>query len=173
MKFYSRVIAIAMILITVVFGAFIAFSDSKTATALRNGIQLSLEEDFKIKDSLGKVFFVEEQSDSQAVSGNASVITYLLPMDAAWEKTNSAIEFYPQGYQSVFAVLDGCVEEITSDCVKIKHSNGSISEYVDCKPLCKIGQNISAGETIGYASEKMIFCFSQNGENIDLSGYFK
>lgn len=173
MKLHSRILAIAIILITVVFGAFVAFSSSKTATALRNGIQLSLEEDFKIKDSLGKVFFVDAEDDSQAASSNAVVNSYILPMDATWEKIDKNIEFYPQGYQSVFAVLDGYIEEISDESVKIKHTNGSLSEYFACRPLCKVGQNVCAGETIGYANEKMVFCFSQNGENIDLSDYFK
>lgn len=173
MKIYSRVIAFIMLFVTVGFGVFVAFSDSKTASALRNGIQLSIEEDFKIKDSLGKVFFVDANVNSQVVSGTATVNAYITPMDAAWEKTDKNVEFYPQGYQSVFAVLDGIVEEITYDSVKIKHNDGVISEYTFCKPLCKKGQSVSAGETIGYASETMTFSFYRNGEKIDLSGYFK
>lgn len=173
MKIYSRAIAIAMVLLTVVFGAFVAFSNSKTASALRNGIQMSIEEDFKIKDSLGKIFFVDAQEESQAVSGNATVVSYFLPMDAVWEKNGEQIEFYPQNYQGVVAVKDGFIEEITDESVIIRHEDGSISKYLSCKPLCKENEQVSGGQTIGYASEKMVFCHFKDGKTVDLSGYFK
>lgn len=173
MKIYSRAIAIAMVLLTVVFGAFVAFSSNKTASALRNGIQMSIEEDFKIKDSLGKIFFVDAQEDSQAVSGNATVVSYFLPMDAEWKKSGEQIEFYPQNYQGVVAVKDGFIEEITNESVTIRHEDGSISKYLLCKPLCKQNERVSGGQTIGYASEKMVFCHIKDGNNVDLSGYFK
>lgn len=174
MKIYTRAIAIAMILLTVVFGAYVAFSDAKTATALRDGIQMSIEEDFKIKDSLGKVFFVEAQEeDSKQVSAGVTVNAFVKPIDASWQKSGEAIEFYPQKYQSVCAIAKGEVLLAQGESIKIKHSDGTISTYLSCKPLCKVGETVFSGKTIGYASEKMTLMVEKDGKKIDLSAFFE
>ena len=78
---------ISAFLIMCIFALFVIFSDNAGALKIKNAIVFSLEEDFKIKESLGQLFLVEQQEDSVSASTNVNVSAFISP--SATGKINS------------------------------------------------------------------------------------
>ena len=74
-KHIKRTAAIAVILLILFAALYIAFGKGVAAQRLRQGISMSLEEDFKIKESLGQVFLVQGRKDPRRLTAEM----FLLP----------------------------------------------------------------------------------------------
>lgn len=173
-KHAKRTIVIALFLLTAVFAVFVVFSSTKTAQALRDGVKMSLEEDFKIKESLGKVFFVQNKDDSQEVSGTVNVVRFAAPATGRCESLNDGEPFfrYENGrYNGIYAVNDGIIESCENEKITIRHKDGKLSVYYGCTALVKKGSSVKKGEVIGYSGETMEYKLYQNCVALDPAIY--
>ena len=165
-------IIVLVILLLIAF--FVVFSQNETAKKVRNAISFSLEEDFKIKESLGKVFFVEKEEDSVNVSANITVSTLSLPSE------NCSLDFYLgqpylkiecSKYSSIVATGDGIIESISNNRVTIRHYDGKLSEYKNVCAILKTGEKVIKGDSIGYSIGNSTYKLYENCKTLNPEDY--
>ncbi len=154
------VILIAVLLV----GVFVFFS--KNIEFLKNGIQISLQEDFKIKESLGKVFFLDNESGEITASSSVSVTSISLPCSGEIEQKEilgeKCIVIYSKKFESVCATADGVIESAENDKITIRHSDGKLSHYYGAVCLLKKDEKVKKGESIGYANGNVTYKLYEN-----------
>lgn len=166
-KHVKRTAVIAVLLLVLFAGLYIAFGKGIAAQRLRQGISMSLEEDFKIKESLGQVFFVQGEKDSQEVNGgNVSVTGLVRPADGYLHEVNAANEAYLEvecgRFNGVYAVAGGTIESCENGRITLRHSDGKLSVYSGCGSLTGQGKKVRQGEVIGYADGLLTYRLYEN-----------
>ncbi len=143
--------------------------------ALKEGITVSLQEDFKIKESLGQVFFLEGETESQAVSSNITVSAMSMPCDGDITVTElygeKAIIIDSIKYQSVYATADGIIEKSEDGKITLRHYDGKLSSYYGVGALCSTGDKVKKGESIGYAKGRVTYRLYDNCVSLDPLNY--
>lgn len=166
-KHIKRTAAIAVILLILFAALYIAFGKGVEAQRLRQGISMSLEEDFKIKESLGQVFLVQGEEGSQEVnSGNVSVTGLIRPADGYIHEVSAANEAYLEvecgRFNGVYAVADGKVESCENGRITLRHSDGKLSVYSGCGSLTGQGKQVKQGDVIGYVDGLLTYRLYEN-----------
>lgn len=171
----KRAVAVFFVIIGMA-ALYIAFGTDKPAQTLREGISMSLDEDFKIKESLGKILLVEDKNESVAVSGNVEILTMAYPVNGEMSKKENMGEeclvFDCRKFSGVRAVADGTVEKCEKDKITLRHGDGKLSVYTGVGCLCREGQNVSKGDIVGYAKEDVVYRLYDKCNSIDPSIYF-
>lgn len=167
---------ISAFLIMCIFALFVIFSDNAGALKIKNAIVFSLEEDFKIKESLGQLFLVEQQEDSVSASTNVNVSAFISP--SATGKINSKnvlgrpqIEIECEKYSSILATGDGTIETVKENKITLRHSDGKLSVYNNVSSLVKAGDTVKKGDSIGYALGNVEYKLYENCIALDPMEY--
>ncbi len=176
---YSTKITVAtgVLLLFITATVYIAFSKSESAQEIRYGISQSIDEDFKIKESLGQVFFVKSEENVQQVSSNVSIQGKILPVEGEisykLENGEKIALFNCEKYSDVFAVESGTLEKWEKGRITLRHSNGSKSVYTGVHSIKKTGEKVYGGEKIGYAIKQVGFkAYGRCCTVIDTEEYF-
>ena len=143
-----------LLFVLILLAFFIAFSKSDGAQNIRDAVEFSLEEDFKIKESLGKVFLVQNEEDSVSASTDITVSSFLKPSEnymLGFELGEPCLKIVCDKYASIQATGDGVVESVTKTRVTIRHYDGKLSEYKNVCALLKEGEKVLAGDSVGYS----------------------
>ncbi len=134
--------------------------------ALSEAMAVSLQEDFKIKESLGQVFFLEETGRSETVSSSVTVTSMAMPCDGEITLTEilgeKSIIIDSMKYQSVYATQDGVIESCDNNKITLRHNDGKLSSYFGVGSLCSIGDKVEKGESIGYAKGEISYKLYEN-----------
>lgn len=163
----QSIIGISALLVMCIFALFVVFSDSSGAKKIKNAIMVSLEEDFKIKESLGQIFLVEKEEDSVSASTNITVSALISP-SATGKITLEQVLGQPQinieceKYSSILATGDGTIETVKDNKITLRHNDGKLSVYNNVSSLVKIGDRVKMGESIGYALGTVEFKLYEN-----------
>lgn len=170
-------VATAILLLCITATAFIMFSKSNSAQEIRYGISQSIDEDFKIKESLGQVFFVENSEDTQSVSANITVQGKVLPANGEiiFNTVNGEkiAVINCEKYSNIYAVENGNIENAEKGTVTIRHNDGSKSVYTGVRLNKKKGDTVFKGEKIGYSIKEIEFkMYGRACTVIDLEEYF-
>ena len=169
------VIAAAVIL-AVVFSLYIAFGRGTAAKELRNGIGHSLDEDFKIKESLGQIFLVKNGNETTEASSNVTVDGFYPP--AVGKKSYETFAGEPVmtvnavKFAGVYAVCDGQIEDADEKRISLRHSDGKKSIYIGVCATVKKGDTVRRGEPIGYAWGKINYRIYSACVAVDPKQYF-
>lgn len=176
---YSTKITVAtgILLLFITATVYIVFSKSSSAQEIRYGISQSIDEDFKIKESLGQVFFVKSEENAQQVSSNVTVQGKILPAEGEIsykvENGEKIAVFKCEKYSDVFAVESGNLEKSENGRVTVRHEDGSKSVYTGVHLIKKEGEKVCIGEKIGYAIKQVEFkAYGRGCKVIDVEEYF-
>lgn len=154
-------------------GVFIVFF--KNAELLKNGIEISLQEDFKIKETLGQVFFLDNEKEDTPVSSSVEITSISLPCSGEIEQKEilgeKCIVIHSEKFESVNATNDGIIENIENDKITIRHNDGKLSHYYGTVCLMKKGDSVRKGESIGYAKGNVTFKLYENCVALDPMEY--
>ncbi len=175
MKKHS-LIWISVSLILCIIAVFVIFSDSRGAEKIKSAIEMSLEEDFKIKESLGKVFFVEKQDESVSASTSVTITSLISPSATGLINSKTVlgqplIEIDCQKYSSILATGDGIIESIKENKITLRHNDGKLSVYSNVSSLVKTGEKVKMGDSIGYALGKVEYTLYSNCIQLDPMEY--
>jgi len=161
-KRYIVIALILLVILTVII---------KNGKNLKEGIEISLQEDFKIKESLGQVFFLEKQPESTAVSGEISVTSMILPCNGELTQKEilgeKCIVISSDMFEGVYATADGVIENAENSKITIRHYDGTLSSYYGATALVKKGESVKKGDTVGYSKGELIFKLFKNCVSID------
>lgn len=153
-----------MLMIIFCITAYVVFG--KNAEVLRKGIEISLEEDFKIKESLGKVFFLDKNDETQTVSSQVEITTMEIPCNVEFRQKEilgeKCIVFHCTKYESVNATADGVIEYCENSKISLRHSDGKLSTFYGVVCLLKQGDKVALGENIGYAEGEVTYKLYEN-----------
>ncbi len=171
----KRALIIGIAFLMICSALFITFGKSSIARTLREGIEMSLDEDFKIKESLGQVFLMQNDGDSVSVSGNVTVSHMIMPVKGEAETVTDMGEYCMnikcKKFAGVCAVTDGTVEHCDGESISLRHRDGKKSVYKGVGALCKEGQDVLQGDIIGYAKTDVCFKLYENCISLDPSEY--
>ncbi len=165
---YKRKITaiIALMLLIVGFVGYIWHGKGTFAVELRNGITESLEEDFKIKESLGQVFFANNEENSVTASANVTVTSLTVPAKGEYvfcdEMGESTVRVYAKKYSNVVACGDGTVESVEKDRITLRLKDGKLAVYGGVGALKKENDEVKCGETVGYARDNVELSLYEN-----------
>lgn len=112
---------------------------------VKQAVRYSLAEDFRIKESLGKLFLVEKAGPEATTVASAAVA------QAAYRKENGALVYACRQNEAVYAVSGGTVETVSQTAVTLRHGDGALSRYSGVGALCRAGEQVERGDVIGYA----------------------
>ena len=144
--------------------AFLVFC--KNAEFFKNGIEISLQEDFKIKETLGQVFFLDKEKEDIKVSSSVQITSISLPCKGEIEQKEilgeKCIVIHSKKFESVKASNDGIIETVGNDRIAIRHYDGKLSHYYGAVCLLKKGESVKKGESIGYAKGNITFKLYEN-----------
>lgn len=166
----------AIILLFVFACVYVALGKGTAAKELRSGIKQSLEEDFKIKESLGQIFLVKKDGEIKEASSNVTVEGLYSP--ATGEKcfetfagepvmTVNAVKF-----AGVYAVSDGIIEDAGETRISLRHSDGKKSVYTGVRATVQKGDSVKKGDSIGYAEGKISYRLYSSCIAVDPQQYF-
>lgn len=164
----------AIVLLFVMFFTYAAFG--KGSEELRKGIKQSLDEDFKIKESLGQIFLVKNGTDTKEASSSVTVDGLYCP--ALGEKSFEAFAGEPSmtvnscKFAGVYAVSDGTVEAADENRISLRHSDGIKSVYTGVCASVKKGDSVKRGESVGYAQGKITYRLYSSCTALDPQDYF-
>ena len=166
-KYTKRTAAIAVILLLLFAALYIAFGKGTAAQRLRQEISMSIEEDFKIKESLGQVFLVQGEETSQEVNGSNVTVTGLIrPADGYLHKVDAVTETYLEiecdRFNGVYAVADGQIESCDGNRITLRHNDGKLSVYTGCGSLTGEGKQVRQGDVIGYVDGLLTYRLYEN-----------
>ena len=156
------VISGAVILALIVLAA-IVLGNGKGISLIKYGVAQSIEEDFKIKESLGKLFFAQKDDESVQASGSVTISSFTSPvkngeftlMETAGDKY---LEIRVKRFSVLVASAEGYVEALDGDRAVVRHPDGKKSVYQGVKPLVRLGDKVEKGESLCYAvSDKVVF----------------
>jgi len=168
---------IGAILLIIMLTLYIIFGSGTGAQAIRNGITQSVEEDFKIKESLGQLFFAEGKADAKAVSGQIQIASLCMPVQCDYELNEAYgqknVTFHCKRLSRIVAVCDGTVEACEENMLCLRHSDGKKSVYSGIGLLVKEGQSVSAGEIIGYAEGTLSYSLYESCVALNPLDYFQ
>ncbi len=171
----KRALFIGIALLMIFSALFITFGNSDIARTLRSGIEMSLDEDFKIKESLGQLFLMQNDGDAISVSGNVTVSHLIMPVagevNADTDMGEYCLNIKCRKFAGVCAVADGIIERCEKEAVAIRHSDGKKSVYKGIGALCKEGQEVLQGDIIGYAKSNVCYKLYENCIALDPSLY--
>lgn len=165
---------IFLLVILILIAFFVAFSKSESAKKVRSAVEFSLEEDFKIKESLGKVFFVEKEQDSVNASTNITVSSLCLPSDNCVLESSlgePCLKIICNKYASVVATGDGVIESVSENRVTIRHYDGKLSEYKNVCAILKKGEKVNKGDSIGYSTGDTVYKLYENCKPLNPEDY--
>lgn len=164
----KRAVGAIVLAFFVLCGCFFAFSPYKTAVKLREGVRLGIEDDFKIRESIGKVFLIDAEVP---VSGGVSVESLILPVNADFKEQtvlgDKVICFETERLAPVFAVADGKIENITDEKITLRHNDGMLSVYNGAGCLLSKGATVKRGEHIAYSEGKITYKLYDNCVAVD------
>lgn len=173
MLFKKRTVAITLLAVFLLIGIFIAFD--KNAETIRNGIKISLQEDFKIKETLGQVFFLDKDEEDISVSSNITVTSFSMPCKGEISKKEilgePCIVIYCDEFESVLATANGVIENCGDDKISIRHDDGKLSNYFGAVCILPKGKRVSKGENIGYAKSEITYRLYENCVALDPLDY--
>ncbi|MBR2860957.1 MAG: hypothetical protein IKB86_03875 [Clostridia bacterium] len=173
---HKQIISIALVLLTAFIGLYVAFGSGEFAQNVKYAVEMSLEEDFKIKESLGQVFLAQKNQDSQQVSGSATVLTLKRPMEIEPELIDylgdKALKFNCEKYAAVSSSGAGKIETVENNRITVRHYDGKLSIYSNVGSLVRAGDTVEQGECIGFAKEDVIFRLSENCVFLNPLDYF-
>lgn len=165
---------IFLLIIIILVAFFVAFSKSESAKKVRNAIEFSLEEDFKIKESLGKVFFAQKEEDSVSASTDITVSSLSLPSENCvldFSLGEPYLKIVCSKYSSVVATGDGVIESVSQNRVTIRHYDGKLSEYKNVCAILKKGEKVNKGDSIGYSLGDSVYKLYENCEPLNPEDY--
>ncbi|MBE7092782.1 MAG: M23 family metallopeptidase [Clostridiales bacterium] len=168
----QNIIGITALFLIICLSIFVVFSENSAAKNIKGAINMSLEEDFKIKESLGQIFFVENEDDSVSASTSVTVSDLISP-SATGKITQKLVLGQPQiiieceKYSSILATGDGIIESVSSDRITLRHYDGKLSEYKNVGSVVKKGDKVKMGESIGYAKDAVEYKLYENLIAID------
>ncbi len=149
---------------------------SGTGIKLKEAINYSLQEDFKIKESLGQIFLIEDEGESTSVSGDILVSSINKPVDAVYSvnRTYGEVQyvFECERYVSIKATADGKIEGADGEKVTLRHSDGKLSVYYNATCYLRQGDQVKKGECIGYANGNITYKLYDNCVALDAGEYF-
>ena len=165
----KRTVIIGAILLSIMVAVVIVLFCNREI--LREGISLSLQEDFKIKESLGQVFLLSKEDNAQTVSLNVTVTSMSMPCEGEIALTEifgeKAIIIDSMKYQSVYATEDGVIESCDDNKITLRHNDGKLSSYYGVGCLCSKGDRVTKGESIGYAKGEISYKLYENCVALD------
>ncbi len=169
-KFFKKsYIFIALILIII----FVILLNN--GAMLKEGIKVSLQEDFKIKESLGQLFFLEKTQEDASVSGNVNVTSLAMPCNGVVSQGeilgDKCITISTDMFEGVYATADGVIENAGNNKISIRHYDGKLSSYYGATCLLKQGEKVAKGDVIGYSKGDLIFKLYENCTCIDPMEY--
>ncbi len=170
----QNILWIALLIILILVAFFVAFSKSESAKKVRGAISFSLEEDFKIKESLGKVFFIEENEDSVNASTNITISSFCLPGENCvldFSLGEPYLKILCSKYASVLATGDGVIESVTENRITIRHYDGKLSEYKNVCAILKKGEKVLQGDSIGYSLGESVYKLYENCKPLNPEDY--
>ena len=160
---FKNVIAVFLIVALVIGAVFVI---GNNAEFFKNGIEISLQEDFKIKETLGQVFFIDKDKDDTTVSSSVEITSISLPCSGEIEQKEilgeKCIVIHSKKFESVCASNDGIIENAENDKITIRHNDGKLSHYYGAVCLLKKGDIVKKGESIGYAKGNVTFKLYEN-----------
>jgi hypothetical protein len=143
---------------------------------LKEAVAYSLQEDFKIKESLGQIFLVEKDKESVSVSGTTTVTSLEKPVDAIFTVDRSlgepVYEFECEKYVGIKATEDGAIESADGNRVTLRHNDGKLSVYYNAVSYYRVGDKVKKGESIGYANGNLNYKLYENCIALDPGEYF-
>lgn len=155
---------------------YISFGKGAAAKELRGGIKQSLDEDFKIKESLGQIFLVKSGDETTEASSNVTVEGLYMP--AVGEKCYETFAGEPVmtvdavKFAGVYAVSDGIIEDADETRISLRHSDGKKSVYTGAFATVKKGDKVVKGDSIGYAEGKISYRLYSSCVAVDPKEYF-
>lgn len=151
------------IILLLVAGIFLISQNSET---LKKGIEISLQEDFKIKESLGQIFLIDNENKDITVSSLITVTSISLPCQGEIEQQEilgeKSIVVHCKKFESVCATADGVIESCENDKMTLRHNDGKLSYYYGAVCLLKKGDKVEKGESIGYAKGNVTYKLYEN-----------
>lgn len=165
---YKRNITVVIASVLFLTGCFgyILLGKGNTATELRNGISHSLDEDFKIKESLGQIFFAKNENESVAASSNATVSAMAIPAKGEYEfceeMGKNKLKIYANKYSNVVACNDGIIESVDKNHISLRLADGKLAVYSGIGSLKKENDNVKKGDSIGFAKENVEVTLYEN-----------
>ncbi len=163
MSLKKRKVAVFMLLTLIVVWLIILFGKSET---VRNGVEISLQEDFKIKETLGQVFFLEKDEKDKAVSSNITVTSMSMPCKGEIFKTDvlgeTCIIIYCDEFENICATADGVIENCENGKITLRHDDGKLSSYYGAVCLLRKGERVFKGDNIGYAKSEITYKLYEN-----------
>ncbi len=170
MKFFkNKSFFIVFLLIILGFSTFILFN--KKGETLKKGIEISLQEDFKIKETLGQVFFLDEEDKDTTVSSSVNITSMTMPCSGEFSLKEilgeKCIVIYCNAFESVCATADGKIESNENGKITIRHPDGKLSSYYGVTCLLKCGEPVKKGDTVGYAKGEMTYKLYENCVALD------
>ncbi len=162
---HKRAIAIGVLMLIGFFVLYISFGKGAFATEFKKGIAFSLEEDFKIKESLGQVFFMDSSEDI-AASGSVSITKLIAPADCEMRAEavfgETVIVLDCNEFSELMAVADGVIEVCEKDRFTLRHNDGKLSVYSGATGLYRIGDRVKQGTVIGYTNGEAYYKLYEN-----------
>lgn len=160
----KKMMGILMLTALCVLSIYIVFD--KNAETLRNGIEISLQEDFKIKESLGQVFFLQKDEDAHTVSSNVAVTSMKIPCEGEISQKELfgevCIVICCDEFASVCATENGVIESCGDGRITLRHDDGKLSTYFGAVCLLSKGQRVLKGENIGFAQSEITYKLYEN-----------
>ncbi len=170
----QKFIWIISLVILVFIVCFVAFSENKSAVSVRKAISISLEEDFKIKESLGKVFFAAKDEDSVSASTMVDIISLGSPGEECVLENilgEPCLKINSGKYSSVWATEDGVIESVSENRMTLRHYDGKLSEYKNVCAIKKEGEKVYKGDSIGYITGDAIYKLYENCKTLNPGDY--
>lgn len=164
----------AVLLLLAAFAAYAVWGKGTLPQTIRQGVRSSLEEDFRIKESLGELFFAQKKQDSVATNAQTAIVSLLTPAQGemrATEESTGAV-FACKRFSAVLATADGVIESVDDTRLTLRHADGKLSVYQNVGTLWQAGKNVKRGDTVGYATGEVIFRLYVGGVPLDPRPYF-
>ena len=170
MKFLkNKSFFIGFLFVILGFFAFVLFN--KNGETLKKGIEISLQEDFKIKETLGQVFFLDEEDKDTTVSSSVNITSMSMPCSGEFSLKEvlgeKCIVIYCDSFENVCATANGKIESNENDKVTIRHPDGKLSSYYGVTCLLKNGEAVKKGDTVGYTKGKIVYKLYENCVALD------
>ncbi len=174
----KTILGVATLILLCVLVLFVIFSDNHSAKKIKNAISVSLNEDFKIKESLGKVFFVEQEEDSVSASTSVTVTAFCSPSSTGTiqrevDSGQPMIKILCDKYSSIVATQDGVIESVSDNRITLRHYDGKLSEYKNVGSIVKKGEKVNMGDSIGYAKATVEYKLYKNLIPLDPTEYIQ
>jgi hypothetical protein len=143
---------------------------------IKEAMAYSIQEDFKIKESLGQIFLIEKNTESVNVSGTTAVTSLERPVDGVFCVNRSlgepVYEFDCEKYVGIKATADGKIECAEDDRITLRHNDGKLSVYYNAVSYLRVGDTVKKGESIGYANGNLNYKLYENCIALDPGEYF-